>query len=151
LLASGPLRFLRCDAAFLEPTQEITPVEVDAPLASDDLGDTSSRPEVGGEAERLGILAEPAKDLSLLAAREFAGPGRRRFGVEPGFTVFSEGGLPAVDGSFRDIEKLGDFGDGVSVLKFGDREFSPPMKFGSRAGWSHARSYAGEKEPRRGL
>lgn len=41
-LAGLPLRFLRRDAAVLEPTQEVLTVEVDAPLAADDFGDTAA-------------------------------------------------------------------------------------------------------------
>ena len=137
--AGSPLRLLRRDAAVLEPTQEIPPVEVDAPLAADDLGDAATGPKVGGEPERLRALAEPAEDLAFLGPREFAGSRRRWLGLHALHAVPAVGRLPQVDGPFADAEELGDDGDCVTVMKMGEGESPSPFEFGRRAGWSHDR------------
>jgi hypothetical protein len=138
-LAGAPLRLLGGDAALLEPTQEVSPVEVDAPLAADDLGDAATGPEVGGEAERLRALAEPAEHLALAGRREFALPRRRRFGFHAVNAVVAFGGPPELDGPFGDAEELRDVGNGVAVVKMGEGESPSPFEFGRRAGWSHDR------------
>lgn len=46
---------------------------------------------------------------------------------------------PELHGPFRDAEKLGDIGNGVTVVKMGDGESPSPFEFGRRADWSHDR------------
>lgn len=138
-LAGTPLRFLRRDAAIFEPTQQVPPVEVDAPLTADDLRDAAAGPEVGGEAEGLGALAEPVEDLAFLNPRDFAGPGRWRLGFDAVDAVAAFGRLPLVDGPFGDAEELGDDGDRMALVKVGEGESPSPFEFGRRAGWSHVR------------
>ena len=144
-LPSEALWFLRRDAAVLEPTEQVPPVEVDAPLAADDFSDATTSPEVGGEAKRLGTLAKPREYLSGLDSRQLGGAGWRTLGVEAMAAVATERRLPAEDGPLRDLEELRHFGDRGSVLKVGDGESPPPFEFGRRAGWSHTRWYADPK------
>lgn len=136
-LAGSPLRFLGRDTADLEPTQEVTPVEVDAPFAADDFGNAAAGPEVGGEPERLRTLAEPAEHLTLSGGREFAGPGWRRLGFHAVDAVIPFGRPPELDGPFGDAEELGNVRNGMSVVKMGEGESPSPFEFGRRAVWSH--------------
>lgn len=137
--AGLPLGFLRGDAAVLEPAEQVPPVEVDAPLAADDLGDAAAGPEVGGVAERLRALAEPAEDLTFLDRRELGRPRRRRLGVEPGLAEPTIRRLPILDGPRRDAQELGDLRNRMTVVKMGEGESPSPFEFGRRAGWSHDR------------
>jgi len=138
-LAGAPLRFLGGDAAALEPTQEVPPVEVDAPLAADDFGDAAAGPEVGGEPERLRAPAEPAEHLAFAGRRELAVPRRRRLGFHAVDAVVPFGRPPELDGPFGDAEELRDVGNGMAVVKMGEGESPSPFEFGRRAGWSHNR------------
>src|SRR5262249_20899677 len=116
---------------------------VDAPLAADDLGDAATGPEVGGEAERLRALAEPAEHLPLLDRRELGRPRRGWLGGKSGLAVPAVRRLPVLDRSRRDAEKLGDLRDRMTVVKVGEGESPSPFEFGRRAVRSHDRSYTG--------
>lgn len=122
LFASDSLRFLRCNVSVFEPTQQVSQVELNVPLASDDLGHAATGPEVGCEPEGLGTLSEPSQDLAFLSLGEFAGPWWGRLSFEAFIAMEAVIRLPDVDGSFADAEEVGDFGNGVSVVESLDSE-----------------------------
>jgi len=106
-------------------------MKVDAELALDDLGQAWRGPQVGGEAEGFGILAQPAKNLSLLCSPEFAGSARMRLGIQAIGAAFLITLPPFAYGAHVDIEKVGNFLLCVAVEKSIDGQASPSFEFRS--------------------
>lgn len=117
-------------------------VKLNTPLSFDDLTHTPSGPEIGGKTERPRRLAEPGQNLSDLSGLQLGGPTRLRLGIQAGFTVTFVGRPPLADGPDVNFEKLGHRARGHALLESVNREPSPPLQFGSRAGSSHDPYYA---------
>jgi hypothetical protein len=135
-------RFLGSDSSLRQPGREIIRIKVDVPLAFDDLGDSSSRPEFSREAERFGILAKPTEDDAFASSIQFGFRPLMRNGLEARVATLAMSLLPSSYRPNVNAEKLGDLLGGVSVLETLNCEYSPPLQFGSRAWWSHDQYYA---------
>jgi len=143
-LPCSTLRFLRRDAAIGEPGVEVAWVVLDAPLASNHVSDSACGPQFGAEAKGPGVLAEPTEDLADLCAGHLGGPARMGLGVQAVGAVASESRPPMVDSAKMNLEEIGHFAGRVTFLEFLDRESSPPLQLGRRAGCSHAPCYVHE-------
>ena len=136
------LWFLRCDATLRQPRAEVIGMKLHTPFAFDYLRDPSGCPQLGGKAERLGILAQPADHLGFPRWRQFGWSPRNRLGSQTDRTVLLKGIPPLANGCRVDAKKLRNF---CAVVAFGnsiDSQTSASFEFLGGTNCSHAPLYA---------
>jgi len=92
-------------------------MKLHAPFAFDDLCDAPRRPELGREAERFGVLVQPANDFDFARRRQLGRSTRSGFGCQSLVAMLLEGIPPLANGGWVDAEKLRNF---CGVVAFGD-------------------------------
>jgi hypothetical protein len=140
--ACSLLRLLRRNVALGQPGIQVTRMKAHAPLATDDFGDSRRRPQFGGKTERLGIFAQPGKDLAFPGRRQFGLATRMRLEGQSGIAVLSVGSPPRTDGSGVNAKIISDLGRRVAFANSMDSQASPSFEFLGRTSCSHAQVYA---------
>jgi hypothetical protein len=128
-LAWSLLRLLRCDVALRQPLAEVVGMKLHAPFAFDDLRDPSCCPQLGGKAERFGILAQPADYLAFSRWRQLGRSAGNRLGSQTGDTVLLIGIPPLAHRCTVDAEKLRNFCGLVAIGNSLDCQTSASFEF----------------------
>jgi len=111
---------------------------VDAISLLDQLGDSRTGPQVGGEAKRPGALQQTADQRPSLARVQLRRPARHRLGVQPGHTVAPILAQPSADALRRGLQDAGYPDRAVTLLAQGHRLPATLLQLLGASMWSHA-------------